>query len=257
MTGPAAYLGIPIEFRRSLASTNDEVLRRAADGAPEGLVIATDEQTAGRGRQGRTWWDAPGRSLLFSVLLRPGIPLARFPLLGMAMACAMSEAGSAITGEPLAVKWPNDVLHAGRKLCGILAESRPGAAGHVLVVGAGINVNQEAGDFPDELRSRATSLRVAWGGRELDREDVLAAVLERFERYRGVAALDGPEALREAILPSLPQPGTRIAVQTPEGRVEGTVEAILATGALLIQDATGARFPVVAGEIPFGIGESA
>ena len=158
MTGPAAYLGIPIEFRRSLASTNDEVLRRAADGAPEGLVIATDEQTAGRGRQGRTWWDAPGRSLLFSVLLRPGIPLARFPLLGMAMACAMSEAGSAITGEPLAVKWPNDVLHAGRKLCGILAESRPGAAGHVLVVGAGINVNQEAGDFPDELRSRATSL---------------------------------------------------------------------------------------------------
>jgi BirA family biotin operon repressor/biotin-[acetyl-CoA-carboxylase] ligase len=149
------------------------------------------------------------------------------------------------------------VLHAGRKLCGILAESRPGAAGHVLVVGAGINVNQEAGDFPEELRSRATSLRAAWGGRELDREDLLAAVLERFERYRGIAALDGPEALREAILPCLPQPGTRIVVQTPEGRVEGTVEAILATGALLIQDATGARFPVVAGEIPFGIGESA
>lgn len=257
MTGPAAYLGVPIEFRRTVASTNDEVLRRAPDGAPEGLVIATDEQTAGRGRHGRTWWDAPGRSLLFSVLLRPGIPLARFPLLGMAMACAMSEAGSAITGEPLAVKWPNDVLHAGRKLCGILAESRPGAAGHVLVVGAGINVNQEAGDFPEELRSRATSLRVAWGGRELDREDLLQAVLERFERYRGIAALDGPEALREAILPCLPQPGTRIAVQTPEGRVEGTVEAILATGALLIQDAAGARFPVVAGEIPFGIGESA
>ena len=257
MTGPASYLGIPIEFRRTVGSTNDEVLRRAAEGAPEGLVIASDEQTAGRGRQGRTWWDAPGRSLLFSVLLRPGIPLARFPLLGMAMACAMSEAGSAITGEPLAVKWPNDVLHAGRKLCGILAESRPGAAGHVLVVGAGINVNQEAGDFPEELRSRATSLRAAWGGRELDREDLLAAVLERFERYRGIAALDGPEALREAILPCLPQPGTRIVVQTPEGRVEGTVEAILATGALLIQDATGARFPVVAGEIPFGIGESA
>jgi biotin-(acetyl-CoA carboxylase) ligase len=100
-------------------------------------------------------------------------------------------------------------------------------------------------------------LRVAWGGRELDREDVLQAVLERFERYRGIAALDGPEALREAILPCLPQPGTRVTVQTPEGRVEGTVEAILATGALLIQDATGARFPVVAGEIPFGIGESA
>ncbi|HYJ33191.1 MAG TPA: biotin--[acetyl-CoA-carboxylase] ligase [Candidatus Binatia bacterium] len=257
MTGPAAYLGVPIEFRRSVASTNDEILRRAAEGAPEGLVIATEEQTAGRGRQGRSWWDAPGRSLLFSVLLRPGIPLPRFPLLGMAMACATAEVGSATTGEPFAVKWPNDVLHGGRKLCGILAESRPGAAGHVLVVGTGINVNQQSGDFPEELRSRATSLRIAGGGRDLDREDLLTAVLERFERYRGIAALDGPEALREAILPWLPQPGSRIAVQTPEGRVEGTVEAILATGALLIQDATGARFPVVAGEIPFGIGDSA
>lgn len=258
MSGPASYLGVPVEFRQSVASTNDEVLRRAIEGAPEGLVIAAEEQTAGRGRLGRVWWDRPGRSLLFSVLLRPMIPLARFPLLGMAMACAMAEAGSAVAGEPLAVKWPNDVLHGGRKLCGILAESRPGVAGHVLVIGTGINVNQEAGDFPVELREWATSLRVAaGGGRELDREDLLLAVLERFERYRGIAALNGPEALREAILPRLPRPGARIVVQTPEGRVEGTVEAILATGALLIRDASGARFPVVAGEIPFGIGESA
>jgi BirA family biotin operon repressor/biotin-[acetyl-CoA-carboxylase] ligase len=257
VTGPASYLGVPIEFRRTVGSTNDEVMRRAAEGAPEGLVIASEEQTAGRGRHGRSWWDAPGNSLLFSVLLRPNIPLARFPLLGMAMACAVAEAGAAITGAPLDIKWPNDVLHERRKLCGILAESRPGTSGHVLVVGTGINVNQAAADFPPELADRATSLRAAAGGRALDREDLLAAVLDRFERYRGTAELDGPETLRQAILPRLPQPGSRVVVQTAEGRIEGTVEAILATGALLIQDATGARFPVVAGEIPLGAGDAA
>ena len=252
MTGPGRYLGVPTEFVRTIGSTNDEVLRRAMQGAPEGLVIATDEQTAGRGRHGRSWWDAPGRSLLFSVLLRPGLPLARFPLLGMAMACAVVEAGGVATGQELAVKWPNDVMHRGRKLCGVLAESRPGASGHVLVVGTGINVNQAAEEFPPELRDRATSLRSVGGGKVLDREEVLTAVLESFERYRALAAIEGAEALREAILPRLPQPGSRVTVQTPEGRVEGTVEAVLATGALLIQDAAGALFPVVAGEIPFG-----
>ena len=118
MTGPGRYLGVPTEFVRTIGSTNDEVLRRAMQGAPEGLVIATDEQTAGRGRHGRSWWDAPGRSLLFSVLLRPGLPLARFPLLGMAMACAVVEAGGVATGQELAVKWPNDVCTGGGSSAG-------------------------------------------------------------------------------------------------------------------------------------------
>ncbi|MGE5179835.1 MAG: biotin--[acetyl-CoA-carboxylase] ligase, partial [Bacteroidota bacterium] len=191
MTGPAAYLGVPIEFVRSVGSTNDEVIRRAASGAAEGLVIATDEQTAGRGRHGRSWWDRPGSSLLFSVLLRPTIPLARFPLLGMAMACAVAAAGCEATGRELVVKWPNDVLCDGRKLCGILAESRLGAAGHVLVVGTGINVNQEREDFPPDIRDRATSLRAASRGAGLDREKLLLAVLEHFESYRALAERAG------------------------------------------------------------------
>ena len=92
MSGPGSYLGIPVEFHRTIGSTNDELMRRADQGAPEGLILATDEQTSGRGRHGRVWWDAPGRSLLFSLLLRPTIPLPRYPLLGMAMACAVAEA---------------------------------------------------------------------------------------------------------------------------------------------------------------------
>ncbi len=262
----AGFLGVPVDFRRSVGSTNDEVLARASEGAPERLVIVTEEQTAGRGRQGRTWWDAPGASLLFSVLLRPSIPLARYPLLGIAMACAVADAGSEAIGEPLAVKWPNDVLHQGRKLCGVLAEARPGRSAdagaeaqpgaHVLAIGTGINVNQRAGEFPAELGGRATSLRMAAQGRALDRRALLAAVLARFDAYRLLAEQDGADALRLALLPHLPPAGSPIVVETAERRLEGIVEQILENGALLVRDQSGSRFPVVAGEIPFGPVES-
>jgi BirA family biotin operon repressor/biotin-[acetyl-CoA-carboxylase] ligase len=151
------------------------------------------------------------------------------------------------------VKWPNDVLHEGRKVCGILAEARPARPDHVLVIGTGLNVNQRAEDFPPELRDRATSLRAA-GGTVVDRPALLGVLLARLDRYRVLAAREGAEALRSALLPWLPAPGSRVVVQTVDRRVEGTVEEILETGALLVRDASGERFPIVAGEIPFGMG---
>ena len=165
VTGPGRYLGVPTEFVRTIGSTNDEVLRRAMQGAPEGLVIATDEQTAGRGRHGRSWWDAPGRSLLFSVLLRPGLPLARFPLLGMAMACAVVEAGGVATGQ---------------ELRGQVAERR-GAPGAEALRG------------PRRVASRRVGARA--GGRRRDqREPGGGGVSARAARSRDVAAVRGRRA---------------------------------------------------------------
>ncbi|HZV91304.1 MAG TPA: biotin--[acetyl-CoA-carboxylase] ligase, partial [Candidatus Nitrosocosmicus sp.] len=112
------FLGVPIERHASLGSTNDEALRRAMEGAPEGVVVLADVQTAGRGRQGRGWNDVPGASLAFSVVLRPALPLPRLPLLALAMACSVAEAAEALTGSTYDVKWPNDVLFEGRKVCG-------------------------------------------------------------------------------------------------------------------------------------------
>jgi hypothetical protein len=147
-----------VERHESLPSTNDEAFRRAAEGAPEGLLVITRHQSAGRGRQGRTWWDAPGDSLLASLLLRPAVPLARYPQLGMAMACAVAEAAERLVpGERFDVKWPNDVLHRGRKFCGILAETRVGhssPAGIPLVIGFGVNVNQTAEAWPPDPADR-------------------------------------------------------------------------------------------------------
>lgn len=243
----ATYLNVPVEYHRALASTNDEALRRAAEGAPEGLVVVADEQSAGRGRLGRTWWGAPGESLLFSLLLRPAIAGARYPLFGIAMAAAVAEAGSEATGAALRVKWPNDVLHGERKLCGILAESRAGAEGSpALVIGAGINVGQRLDEFPPEIQDRATSLRAAAVGRNVDRGALLGAILERFDRYRRIARDEGADALREALTDRLPLRGSFARVAMGDRVVAGTIEEVTETGALRIREASGGDVVTVA-----------
>ena len=210
---PSHFLGIPVEHHPSIGSTNDEAYRRADEGAPEGLVVVADSQTRGRGRLGRMWWDVPRLSLSFSILLRPGIPLPQFPLLALGMACAVAEAGEEAVGVRLEVKWPNDVLHDGRKLCGVLAESRAGGSAlPSLVIGAGVNVNQRAEDFPSEIRDRATSLCIAGGGRILRPRDVLAAILVRFERYFGMAHRADASCLRSEVTRRLPSPGTDLRI---------------------------------------------
>lgn len=230
------FLGVPVERHASLGSTNDEALRRAMEGAPEGVVVLAEVQTAGRGRQGRAWNDVPGASLAFSVLLKPSLSLPRLPLLALAMACSVAEAAEAVTGRKHNVKWPNDVLFEGRKVCGILAESRSGRDDRpVLVIGTGVNVNHRLEDFPQEFRQRATSLREA-GGEYLNPESVLAAVLERFERYVTLARDRGADALRDAVIDRLPAPGTTVAVRRGDDRVEGVVEGITETGALRFRE---------------------
>jgi len=247
----AEFLGVPAEFHESIGSTNEEGLRRAGEGAPEGLVIVTDGQTAGRGRLGRSWWDAPGSSLLFSIVLRPSIEVARWPLLGIAMACAVAEAGGEAAGTALDVKWPNDVLHAGRKVCGVLAESRvPSPGSPALVVGAGINVNQRDEDFPEELRDRATSLRIAAGGAAIDSRVLLAATLGRYQRYLDIAREEGSPALRRAVDDRLPARGTPVRVLVGDRRLAGTIDEITDTGALRLRlDSDGSIATVTAGEI--------
>ncbi|MGE5174963.1 MAG: biotin--[acetyl-CoA-carboxylase] ligase [Hyphomicrobiales bacterium] len=250
MTG-AAYRGVPVEYHDALGSTNDEALRRAAEGAPEGLVVVAAEQTAGRGRLGRSWWGRTGDSLLFSLLLRPDVPVARFPLFGIAMAAAVAEAGGEAAGATLRVKWPNDVLHGTRKLCGILAESRPNGDGRAaLVIGVGINVGQRAEDFPEELRDRATSLRIAAGGRGVDRDALLAAVLGRFDRYRRIARAGGADALRDAVAERLPAPGETVRVSLGDRVVAGAVEEVLENGALRVREEDGGGVvTIAAGEL--------
>ncbi len=248
---PMEYRGVPAERHESLPSTNDEAFRRAAEGAPEGLLVVAGHQSAGRGRQGRSWWDKPGDSVLASLILRPSIPLARYPLLGMAMAAAVGEAAERlIPGERFDVKWPNDVLHRGRKLSGVLAETRIGQALAPLVIGFGVNVHQVADSWPAEIQATATSLRIAAGGRSIDSDIVLREILARFDAYAARARSGDLSGLWNAVKARLPKSGSPVVVTSGAHRVEGTVEGYAENGAIRVRDADGLVVTLAAGEIP-------
>lgn len=164
--------GRPYRFVDRCAST-----QRLLDGASEGAVVATDEQTEGRGRLGRTWHAPAGSSLLFSIVLEPNVPSDRLPELSLVAGAAVAEALAVHTNAETTVKHPNDVLLGGRKVAGILAES----AGGRVVLGIGVNVTQSREQLPLDADPPATS--IALEGAKVDRAELLAAILERLEAH--------------------------------------------------------------------------
>ena len=181
-----AVVGREILVFEETDSTNDLAARAGQDGVPEGLVIFAESQRAGRGRLGRKWVSPPGRNLLCSTLLRPEVvPAERWPELTFCAALAVAETAERFTGLRARIKWPNDVLLAGRKVAGILLECHHGHGPGFVVVGIGLNVLQTEKDFPPELRERAGSLSMsrAEGGNipELERREVAASLLARLE----------------------------------------------------------------------------
>jgi BirA family biotin operon repressor/biotin-[acetyl-CoA-carboxylase] ligase len=173
-------LGSPRVHFRLVDSTNERARSLAAGGAPHGTLVTAREQSAGRGRQGRTWSAPPGRALLSSLVIRE--PPRLLPL---AAGVAVAE----LAGDSAQVKWPNDVLIDGRKVAGILVEGRPQEGWAVL--GVGINVAVREGDLPAELRDRAGTL----GLEPPDLEPVLKRLLAGLERW--IAA--SPDAVLEAL----------------------------------------------------------
>jgi len=221
-------------------STQAVAFTLAARGAADRTVVLAEAQTAGRGRRGRTWYDEPGASLLMSVILRPRLEPPQLPTLSLAAGVAVAEALARVTGLDARVKWPNDLLVGGRKLAGILLESRLTPA-PLVVLGIGINLAQRA--FPPDLADRATSVRLATG-RTVDREALLRAVLESLDTWRGHLETDGWEPVRERWRSLADTLGRRVTV---EG-VTGVAVDLDEDGALILADGD-QRHRVVAGEI--------
>jgi len=149
--------------------------RLIGDDDPEGPAVATDHQTAGRGRLGRAWEDVPGRSILVSVLLRPTVPMPLWPELSLVSGEAVAAALRA-EGVDASLRHPNDVVVAGRKLVGVLAEASAGR----VVLGIGVNVNQPEDELPRDTVKPPTSLRLELG-REVERAPLLASILRELE----------------------------------------------------------------------------
>jgi BirA family transcriptional regulator, biotin operon repressor / biotin---[acetyl-CoA-carboxylase] ligase len=164
--------GKPYAFVERCASTQ----RLLGGDAPEGAVVATDEQTEGRGRLGRRWEAPAGSSVLFSLLLRPPVETARWPELTVVAGRAVADAISDVTGLETSVKHPNDVLVEGRKVAGVLAEATEGR----VVLGVGVNVSQGAGELPAGARMPPTSLDLETGS-AVDRTALFVQILYRLE----------------------------------------------------------------------------
>jgi BirA family biotin operon repressor/biotin-[acetyl-CoA-carboxylase] ligase len=237
---PGGRLAGPLRAYRAVPSTQDVARAWADAGAPEGAVVLADHQTAGRGRRGRRWTASPGRGLLFSVILRPPMLPARWPELALLAGCAVAEGIEEATGVPTRLRWPNDVLVAGRKVAGILAEGTVGATG-VVVLGIGVNVGPPEGDWPPELAGRATAVAAHAPGAE--RAPLLAAILARLDAWYATWLAAGFEPVRAAwgrrgVL------GGRVASPGPGG----VAVAVAPGGGLVVRHDDGTTSVLTAGE---------
>ncbi|MBW2281187.1 MAG: biotin--[acetyl-CoA-carboxylase] ligase [Deltaproteobacteria bacterium] len=234
---PTRWVGSRLDVHEVLDSTNREAERLAAAGAPEGTLVIADRQTAGRGRLGRSFFSPPGGGLYLSLLLRPEGPVDRVHENIFAAAVAVAEAVRAhVPSVPLEIKWPNDVLLDRRKTSGInLPAQIEGTRVASAILGIGVNVNTRASEFPEELQSIATSLRIA-GGQTLDRtafaEDLLGRLEQWIDKLRG----DGFDAVLDCWRRYFRMKGASVRVGGPgvSEEIEGTVEGVAPDGALLL-----------------------
>lgn len=237
--------GHPAHVFAEIGSTNDEAKRLAAAGAPEGTLVLADTQTAGRGRQGRTWHTPPGAALAFSLVLRPAVSAVQAARLTMLAGVAVCAALEQVAGVRPALKWPNDLLLGGRKAGGILVES--GLAGDRLdyaVVGIGLNVS--AAPPPAQVQFPATALE-AEAGRPIDRLALLAAILEAAAaHYAGLAEGRALPAAWQARLAWLGQP---VVAHTADGELTGLAEGVDEDGALLVRLASGEQRRLLAADV--------
>lgn len=230
-----------------VTSTNDVVREQARTGAPAWTAVVAEEQTAGRGREGRTWVSPPG-NLYLSVLLRPELEASSVGVLPLLVGVAVAEACTSL-GAPARLKWPNDVVVGERKLGGILVEAAS-SGGRVDFVVAGIGVNLRAADapLPDELRDVATSVE-SESGRRYDVEAAAELVLGRIRVWYDRLASEGPAIVLAAWRAlAVPWWGRRVEVISGGNRVEGQALGIDDSGALLLLDSAGREVRVVAGD---------
>ena len=215
------------EHHDRLASTNDRAAAWLREGAAHGAVVTAEAQTQGRGRRGRSWASPAAGNLYVSVVLRPDAVRPDFGAVGLAVGVGLAE-GLAVAVD---LKWPNDLLVEGRKLAGILCESRWVGGRPDVVVGFGLNVHQA--DFDGELTSNATSLARLGQARPraLLLADLLVALEGALERF--VSA--GFAAVRDSYEGRCSMLGHTVEVDTPKGRLGGTAEAIADDGALLMR----------------------
>lgn len=241
------WAGRPVHYFEELGSTNIQAKLEAESGAAEGTLVVADMQTAGRGRRGRSWNSPAGTNVYFTLILKPAYAPDKASMVTLVMALAVAEGIHGTCGLAAEIKWPNDVVVNGRKVCGILTEmsAEHGAIAHV-VIGVGVNVGLQ--EFPPEIAS-AASLQ-AECGREVSRSLLVANIMRAFEKYyesfRQNADLSG---IRDKYNGLLVNRNREVRVLDPKGEFRGIARGIDGQGQLLVEREEGSIAEVYAGEV--------
>jgi BirA family transcriptional regulator, biotin operon repressor / biotin---[acetyl-CoA-carboxylase] ligase len=231
-------VGCVVYALERIDSTNAFAKTLAGRGAPDGTLVVSDHQTAGRGRWGRTWASAPGLGLQFSLLIRPGPGTLDMRRLTLTSATSVAQAAGRL-GLQARLRWPNDVTAAGKKIAGVIVETQRNRKGaSFAVIGVGVNLNQRRSDFPEALVAKAGSIRQALG-RKIDRLAFLADLLLQMERDIHRLETEGPDfafsrwVRRNALL------GKPVTLLTAAGEQRGVVKGFHSDGALILAGADG------------------
>lgn len=247
------WAGREVSYKKETGSTNIDCKQLAGQGAPHGTLAAAEAQLSGRGRRGRNWQSPAGTSIYMSLLCRPDFPPDKAPMLTLVMGLSVAQAVGRYTGLPAKIKWPNDVVVNGKKICGILTEMEMGLETkeiQYLVIGVGINVGNR--EFPEELREIATSLYLESEEKDrmIRRAVLVQYVMEAFEEnYELFLKTLDLSLLQESYNGLLVNRDAAVKVLDPKGEYTGVAKGIDRDGDLLVETEDRTVKKVYAGEV--------
>ncbi|MDO5411657.1 MAG: biotin--[acetyl-CoA-carboxylase] ligase [Lachnospiraceae bacterium] len=242
------WLGSSLCYYDKIDSTNLEAKRLAASGLPEGTVVVADLQESGRGRLGRNWASPAGCGLWMSMILRPSFLPVQASMVTLVAAMAVMDAIEEVSGVQVQIKWPNDLVAEGRKVCGILTEmSMEENRIRFIICGMGVNVNNDC--FPEELEQKAISLSMLTG-KKLSRAKLAAAVCRFFEKYyEDFLVRQNLGGIKNAYNARLVNRNQKVVISDGAGSFTCVSEGIDETGALLVRREDGTRQAISSGEV--------
>lgn len=241
------WAGRPVLWFPLLDSTNEYGKKLGMEKTVHGTLILADGQSGGKGRRGRSWESPAGQNIYMSLCVEPEFPAEHAAGLTLVMALAAAEAIREVTGAEAGIKWPNDLVLHGRKICGILTELCFRDEQPVVVIGVGINGNST--EFPEELRQTAGSLKLATG-KEICREDLVCAVLRKFEAfYEQYEKTEDLSLLKDSYENCLVNVGKEVCVLDPKGSYRAVAEGITKDGSLIVACQDGTRQEISSGEV--------
>lgn len=242
-------LGAKLHYFSEIDSTNAYARQLAAAGADEGEIVVAEAQTRGRGRLGRSWISPPFVNLYVSVILRPHLPPIHAPQLTLMAAVALADTVASFLHTAPTIKWPNDILIEGRKLAGILTESRCDSERiEFVILGIGVNLNYPVELMPDFIRERAISI-VSVTQTEVSREEFFRRLIQALDRCYGEIEESGFEDLARRWEARFGLRGKKVRAQMGGRTIIGTAKGIAPDGALILEDGRGERQRIVAGDV--------